>query len=342
MRRRKTNNVDDIFEVAYNWLSQCLPSPAVGFNVKMRDSTGQTLLHRAVVEGSTCRVKALIGAGVDVNALDSNEESALITALRRCDINTVQTLINAGADVHAQCKGFSVLGLALKLYLPYWRSEDEDDEAGADKFERIVTALLAAGVDPNARDANMTTPLHDFFRSACKYQNFPCRLLELLLASGGNPDDDLCLTSVQVSRPICLAVLYVNIKAVQLLLQYNCSLNWNNAKKQEMRCAVTDMKPVKPCDFQKLLAILNLLYIYGSHLHPILSHPSKFVTSWHQLTPSELSDWSSLRRRVSDPFPLSVLAVSVIRSRMPRHLASHVIDLNLPITLQNYVAAQNL
>ncbi|KAA8892539.1 hypothetical protein FN846DRAFT_894184 [Sphaerosporella brunnea] len=75
-------------------------------------------MHIAVKANWTKRrmMQKLVDAGVDVNAKDQNE----VTALMRCDkLNSMNALIGAGADVHAVDKdGHNVLWWIKHLECP--------------------------------------------------------------------------------------------------------------------------------------------------------------------------------------------------------------------------------
>ncbi len=167
-----------------------------GVNVRLSD--GRTPLHAVV--NSPARVKALIQAGADVNAVDSsgstplhivsNPESALMLTRAGANLSAtdndglmplhralgkpacVSTLIQAGADVNAaDAQGRCPIEMTLNtetlgLLIRAGADVNAKDSAGQTLLHRFVNSpdhvavLLQVGADVNATDAHGRTPLH--------------------------------------------------------------------------------------------------------------------------------------------------------------------------------------
>jgi ankyrin repeat protein len=100
-------------------------------------------LMDAARKGDLFAVRKLLRAGVDVNAMDTDGNTALKCAAESGNIAVVQALLGAGANVRAQsADGYTAL-----------------HAAAVEREVRIVELLLAAGADVNARTKNNVTPL---------------------------------------------------------------------------------------------------------------------------------------------------------------------------------------
>ncbi len=123
-----------------------------GTGINARDERGVTPLERAVTEGDTNAVAALIQRGVDVNAKSHTGRTALSWAAFQGRLEIVRALARAGADLNVRDEqGWTPLSLAF--------------EAG---HFTVVKALVDAGADVNrdqlrkdvnARGASGQTPL---------------------------------------------------------------------------------------------------------------------------------------------------------------------------------------
>ena len=113
---------------------------AAGANVRAQANDGYTVLHRAAAYADAATVEHLILSGLDPDAQTTSGWRPLHFA-RSAGI--FMALRSAGADIHAMTEsGFTVLHQAA-------RSLDA----------ATIEALIAAGLDPNARDRAGLTPL---------------------------------------------------------------------------------------------------------------------------------------------------------------------------------------
>lgn len=88
-----------------------------GADAKFKDSDGNTALHRAVTYNTIDVVRTLLKDGIsEVNALNSNNESAVFLALKRVGSSSfIQVLSENGADLNIKnSAGKTALDLALK------------------------------------------------------------------------------------------------------------------------------------------------------------------------------------------------------------------------------------
>ena len=93
--------------------------------------------------GTLTVIAALLGAGADPDARDGGEASLHRAAMLNNDpVAVIAAPVAAGADLQAE-DAFGATPHVAAAYNP-----------------EIVSGLLAAGVDPDARDENDVTPLH--------------------------------------------------------------------------------------------------------------------------------------------------------------------------------------
>lgn len=131
---------------------------------------GSTALHLAVRGGHLSTVEVLLAAGMTVDPIDSNGQTALHIAAT-CTSNTtalIDTLVAAGADVgarhHALGEGHRPLHTA----------------AHAENCEAALALVQRHGADVDAADSSGGRPLHD----ACKRMH--SEMVELLLGWGAD------------------------------------------------------------------------------------------------------------------------------------------------------------
>ena len=106
-----------------------------------------TVLHLAAQFSSAPVVKALLEAGADVHAEDSEKQSPLQLAAKRKDSEElIKALVVGGADVKVLDSHLrSILHLVAK---------------NCSCSGNLIKTLIEAGANANARDSNQQTPLH--------------------------------------------------------------------------------------------------------------------------------------------------------------------------------------
>lgn len=111
-----------------------------------RDRRGLTALHHAARCGHVELIKLLVDRGADLHVANRHGHVPLSIAVEESQIEAATYLLTKGADPNARgghYQGTVLHRAVLRRNLP------------------MVVALLNGGADPNRRDANGKTPLHD-------------------------------------------------------------------------------------------------------------------------------------------------------------------------------------
>lgn len=155
---------------------------------------------KAAEDGDVLAVNGFISAGINVDAKDKNDDTALTASAARGDVKVVEALLRGGADVNAKGRN---TWTALLLALQEERADVADLLLGQPTIdlkaespdgmtalmlavwhqqERAVRSLLRRGVDVNHQDKDGDAAVH----GAALYGN--TKILGLLLDAGANPN----------------------------------------------------------------------------------------------------------------------------------------------------------
>ncbi|MBQ7577040.1 MAG: ankyrin repeat domain-containing protein [Synergistaceae bacterium] len=148
-----------------------------GANVNAKDSDGWAALLYVLLSNKNIEIiNAFINAGADVNIRDSIGLTVLMLVLRDYSdspnkLALVNTLLKAGADVNANIPNthWSVLMVAVMF----------------NHNPEIITKLIEAGANINAKDNLGSTPLID----ATRFNSNP-EIINVLLKAGANVNDE--------------------------------------------------------------------------------------------------------------------------------------------------------
>ncbi|MGZ8848200.1 MAG: ankyrin repeat domain-containing protein [Pyrinomonadaceae bacterium] len=181
---------------------------------------------KAAADGDVMAVNGFISAGINVNAKDGNDDTALTASAWRGDANIVTALLRGGADINAKGRNnWTALLLAL----------EEERDAAADVLlaqpnidltaltpkgtsvlmvaiwherEGAVRTLLSRGANVNHQDNDGDTPVH----GAALYGNV--KILVMLLDAQANPN----VKNKLGGTPLMWAASYGRDDAVRVLL----------------------------------------------------------------------------------------------------------------------------
>lgn len=113
-------------------------------DLNVRNSTGETILHRAVGKGMKELVQLLIKAGASVRARSANGETVLHAAALHAEPEMMSLLLAAGAD-------------------PKARNDDGESPlhwAALSGHAAVAAVLIDRGADPDVADLRGYRPLH--------------------------------------------------------------------------------------------------------------------------------------------------------------------------------------
>ena len=149
-----------------------------GADATVSDVRGDTALGLAASIGETATMRLLLAAGADPKAPNSKGEPPIILATKSKNAAAVQMLIDKGVDVKVANTSFNNVRngpIAMIRLTPLHR-------AAAFGPLEMVSSLLQAGADVNARDSRALTPL--MFAVAT---DFPSpQIVRALIQAGAN------------------------------------------------------------------------------------------------------------------------------------------------------------
>jgi ankyrin repeat protein len=177
-----------------NDMKQLLAQPCTDVNARYPESTfptRETALHRGAQRSGGEMVKLLLDAGAEVNALDGEGDPPLEYAASARNLAAAKTLVARGADVN----------LAKGYWTPLVRAISRGDLA-------MVQFLLASGANPN-----LHCPVMDAVHTNSGRPPVYDRILTALIAAGGDvnckeKDGDSPLTmAVEKKQPEAVRLL---------------------------------------------------------------------------------------------------------------------------------------
>lgn len=143
-----------------------------GIDINRLDSQGWTALAAAAEFGSAATVEFLLDHGANINRKNAKGETALFQA--RGSLETANVLVERGIDINAtDFYGHVALNSALT---------SRESEA----HMQVIEFLLLKGANPNVKDEEGRTPLHQAAR------NINVRGAKLLLRFGADVNAEDC------------------------------------------------------------------------------------------------------------------------------------------------------
>lgn len=214
----------------------------IGADANTTDDSGETLLHLA--SRHSMGVRSLLTHGANPDALDREGFTPLQRAITFSQLETARELLEGGADANIPTPfGNTPLHLALS------------------HEKSLTTALLQHGANPNARDRNLRTPLHQAINGNHGiYSNQIEKAIELV---EGNAD--INLPDRECNTALHLAVMHDGIKSIvnkplimSILARANVNILSRNIRGKTPLDIVRDSyyldDAVKPVDFSSLLS----------------------------------------------------------------------------------------
>ena len=153
-----------------------------GEDIEARDANGRTALHVAAFRRDTAVAKALIDAGASPNALDNQSYDAVTIAAVGNDLAMLKLLLASGGNARAITSPYSGTALIASAHrgnvdvvdtlIAHRAPLDHVNNLGwtalieaivlgdgSERYQKIVSALIAAGADLNLADRNGRKPL---------------------------------------------------------------------------------------------------------------------------------------------------------------------------------------
>jgi hypothetical protein len=171
-RIRRTNNLDDAFMSVYSNITKNDKLLKLT-NLNIKDSTGWSLMHRAVINDDRDTLLFLCNAGMSTGIV-ANDMTPLQLAIERGNLRALYILLQFGCSKQILNNGcsssYSPLLMALKS-----RSDNQYE---------MVKELLEFGCDVNKPDYYLESSLIPTMPLSCAIRRRSYELTELLLNYG--------------------------------------------------------------------------------------------------------------------------------------------------------------
>ena len=212
---------------------------SAGADVNIVDAVGETCLHKAISADCSRKVlQTIINHGAKVDATNKLNESSLLLACGKGNIDAINVLFNARADVNIvdavsnTCLHRAIIKECSMKVLQTIVDHGADVNAinkwnqtalALASMERNVDAinvLLNAGADPNIADVDGNTCLHDATKKDCRKE-----VLQSIIDHGANVN----VTNKQNFTALMMACIKGNVGVVSVLLNARTDPNRVNA-----------------------------------------------------------------------------------------------------------------
>jgi len=204
-----------------------------GADVNAIDGIGHTALMRAVAVNSLPNVQTLLQAKADPNIKDNEGNTPLLSTIRDSYVDLARALLDAGADPSAADKdGNSAALLAaesgnLELIKLLGEKKANFNISSAaytpllfamtQEKPELISAVLAAGADPNAKSSSGQYPLHMAIGSP--------DVVKLLLGAKADPN----LVDTYGSSPLARAIRDGDKESAEALIAAGADVNAKGA-----------------------------------------------------------------------------------------------------------------
>ena len=187
-------------------------------------------LRQAVTDDDAARVRDLLAAGAEVNAVDEYGDTVLVWA-SDCDGDVLKALVEGGANVNHK----GVMGVLMNMNALSLESLETLINAGADVDATYVDRWDSRG---------FTTPLHTAVRTADGDDDDDEHFVRVLLKAGAATET----RDYAGSTPLHWAGHYGSAKSMRLLLEGGAQIDAIERKRWS-----TALLLVQPCDCQWLV-----------------------------------------------------------------------------------------
>ncbi len=294
----------------------------LGVNVNCKNQHGQTPLFLAVQKSHEDIARVIIRRGCSVNLTDSQQRTALHMACAEGLTQIVQILLEEGARVKMQDKwGRTPLHTTLMGALGI-----SHNQGSIEKFVDVVQLLVQQGCDVNAADHQGATPL--FLTVAAGDKCTPIALF--LLAKGADPNKP----GRHKLTPLKLASLKGYLDMCKLLLYENCDVEIGRDQ------TIRGKSALQTAAEKGFIHIVKLLVASGCQLHlEQWLYMSDHMPSGSNGTANENEEsmMEYLKDLASHPQSLKQLCRGIVRRHWRRRLNAHVMKLQYPEILKNYL-----